>query len=98
MSLLSVIRNEKTIPHGEENNQAAWGIVLWYKDAMPTLTTLEAADRLGVTARRVRALIQAEQLPAEKKGRDYLIDEKDLKLVKNRKAGRPSTKKIKSQK
>lgn len=56
---------------------------------MKTLTTIEAAERLRITARRVRALIQSEQLPAEKKGRDYLIDEKDLKLVKNRKPGRP---------
>lgn len=54
-----------------------------------TLTTSEVAERLGITARRVRALIQAQQLPAEKKGRDYLINEKDLKLVKNRKPGRP---------
>ena len=58
---------------------------------MKTLTTSEAAERLGITARRVRALIQAQQLPAEKKGRDYLINEKDLKLVKNRKPGRPRT-------
>lgn len=57
---------------------------------MKTLTTAEVAKRLGITTRRVRALIQAKQLPAEKKGRDHLIHEKDLKLVKNRKAGRPS--------
>jgi hypothetical protein len=52
-------------------------------------TTEGAADRLNITPRRVRALIQAEQLRAEKKARDYLIEEKDLKLVKNRKPGRP---------
>lgn len=78
----------KTIPQGEYINQAARGIVLWYK-WLVTLTTLEAADSLGITARRVRALIQSGQLPAEKKGRDYLIAEKDLKLVKDRKPGRP---------
>jgi excisionase family DNA binding protein len=54
-----------------------------------TLTTIEAAGRLKVTPRRVRALISAGQLPAEKKGRDYFIDPKDLALVKNRKPGRP---------
>jgi excisionase family DNA binding protein len=57
-----------------------------------TLTTVEAADKLQITARRVRALIQSGKLPAEKKGRDYLIDEKDLRLVKNRKPGRPKNK------
>ncbi len=56
---------------------------------MKTLTTIEAADSLGITPRRVRALIQSGQLPAEKKGRDYLVNEKDLALVKNRKPGRP---------
>jgi len=54
-----------------------------------TLTTNEAADKLEITPRRVRALIQAGHLPAEKKGRDYLIEEKNLKLVKDRKPGRP---------
>jgi excisionase family DNA binding protein len=53
------------------------------------LTTKEAAERLGVTPRRVLAMIQAEQLPAEKFGRDYVIQEKNLKLVENRKVGRP---------
>lgn len=56
---------------------------------MPVLTTIEAADKLGVSSRRVRAMIQARQLPAEKKGRDYLIKESDLAKVKERKAGRP---------
>jgi excisionase family DNA binding protein len=54
-----------------------------------TLTTIEAAERLGITARRVRAMITSGQLPAEKKGRDYFIDSNDLRLVKNRKPGRP---------
>jgi excisionase family DNA binding protein len=56
---------------------------------MTRLTTKEVADLLGITTRRVTALIQAHQLPAEKFGRDYLINPKDLKLVSNRKAGRP---------
>jgi len=53
------------------------------------LTTVEAAQSLGITPRRVRALIASKQLPAEKRGRDYFIDPKDLTLVKNRKPGRP---------
>ncbi|HEX7176697.1 MAG TPA: helix-turn-helix domain-containing protein [Pyrinomonadaceae bacterium] len=56
---------------------------------MNLLTTKEVAERLGVTPRRVLAMIQAEQLPAEKFGRDYMIKEKDLKLVEDRKVGRP---------
>jgi excisionase family DNA binding protein len=56
---------------------------------MTLLTTKEVAERLKVSVRRVHALIEAERLPAQKYGRDYLIDEKDLKLVENRKPGRP---------
>jgi excisionase family DNA binding protein len=47
------------------------------------------AERLGVTPQRVRALVRAGRLPAEKFGRDLLIHEEDLKLVKDRKPGRP---------
>ena len=54
------------------------------------LTTLEAAERLGVTAGRVRQMIVDGQLPAMKMGRDNFIKESDLKLVENRKVGRPS--------
>lgn len=56
---------------------------------MNLLTTREAAERLGVTITRVQQLILAERLPAEKKGRDYFINEDDLKLVEDRKPGRP---------
>jgi excisionase family DNA binding protein len=59
---------------------------------MNLLTTQEAAKQLGVSRRRVLALIQAERLPATKFGRDYMIREKDLKLVEDRKVGRPATK------
>jgi excisionase family DNA binding protein len=61
---------------------------------MGLLTTKEAADSLGVSERRVRALITDKRLPAEKKGRDYLINEKDLKLVRDRKPGRPFAKSL----
>lgn len=53
------------------------------------LTTQEAAERLGVTAIRVRQLIADGRLPAEKFGRDYMIKEEDLRLVEDRKPGRP---------
>lgn len=54
-----------------------------------TLTTKEAAARLGVSAARVRQLVLAGNLPAEKFGRDLMIKETDLKLVEERPMGRP---------
>jgi excisionase family DNA binding protein len=56
---------------------------------MSMLTTAQAAQKLGISSRRVLALIQAERLPAEPFGPTYMIREKDLALVKNRKPGRP---------
>ncbi len=53
------------------------------------LTTKEVAERLGVTQARVRALIQSGRLPSQQFGRDHLIKESDLKLVEDRKPGRP---------
>lgn len=53
------------------------------------LTTKEVAEKLGVSVLRVQQLIWGERLPAEKIGRDYVIKEEDLKLVSNRKPGRP---------
>lgn len=57
---------------------------------MKILTTKEAAERLGVTVRRVSALIEAGRLPAARFGRAYMIKESDLKLVEDRSPGRPS--------
>lgn len=53
------------------------------------LTTPQVAERLGVTVRRVQALIKDGRLPSQQFGRDHLIKESDLKLVENRKPGRP---------
>lgn len=53
------------------------------------LTTSEVAARLKVSLRRVRQLIEEGRLPSEQFGRDHLIKESDLKLVENRKVGRP---------
>lgn len=57
---------------------------------MNLLTTKDAAERLGVSVGRVYQFISEGRLPAKKVGRDYLIAEKDLKLVKDRKPGRPA--------
>lgn len=53
------------------------------------LTTQQVAEKLGVTAGRVRQMIVDGQLPATKMGRDNFIKEADLKLVEGRKVGRP---------
>ncbi|MBS1796782.1 MAG: helix-turn-helix domain-containing protein [Acidobacteria bacterium] len=49
-----------------------------------------AANKLGVSLRRVQALITSGKLPAQKIGNSYVIKEKDLELVRVRIAGRPS--------
>ena len=59
------------------------------------LTTREVAERLNVSLRRVRALIESGKLPSEQYGRDHLIKESDLELVKDRKPGRPAKEKSK---
>ncbi len=59
---------------------------------MNFLTTKEAAGRLGVTTVRVCAMITAGRLPAQRFGRAYMIKEADLKLVQDRKPGRPAQK------
>jgi excisionase family DNA binding protein len=60
---------------------------------MDFITTQEAAELLGVTVRRIQAMITAGRLPAERVGTGrrsvFLIARADLKLVKNRKPGRP---------
>ena len=53
------------------------------------LTTKQVADILGVTVGRVQQMVADGQLPAMKIGRDNFIKETDLKLVKERKVGRP---------
>jgi len=56
---------------------------------MATINTIIAAKALGVTPRRVLALIQSGRLPARKLGRDWIISDRDLKKVMVRKPGRP---------
>jgi excisionase family DNA binding protein len=56
---------------------------------MKILNTKQAAKILGINASRVRQLILSGRLPAQKLGRDWIIQEKDLKKVSHRKPGRP---------
>jgi excisionase family DNA binding protein len=56
------------------------------------ISTKEAAERLGITSARVQQLIWKGRLPATQVGRAYIIREEDLKLVTDRKPGRPSQK------
>lgn len=62
-------------------------------DKIDLLTTSEVAALLGVTRRRVVALIASGRLPAVTAGSGerpiYFVAREDLKLVKNRKTGRP---------
>ncbi len=53
------------------------------------LTTEETATRLEVTPARVRQMIIAGRLPAQRFGRSHMILESDLALVAGRTAGRP---------
>jgi excisionase family DNA binding protein len=59
---------------------------------MSLISTKQAAQRLGISMLRVQQLIRADRLPAYKIGRDYVIDEEDLKRVAIRKVGRPPKK------
>ena len=54
------------------------------------ISSKEAAEKLGVSIRRVQALITSGRLPAQKIGNSYVVQEKNLELVRERKAGRPS--------
>jgi excisionase family DNA binding protein len=56
---------------------------------MGLITTAQAAERLGISVRRVQELISTQRLPAQQFGRTYVVDEEDLKLVENRIVGRP---------
>ncbi len=57
---------------------------------MSLIGTKEASERLKVSQQRIQALIKNGQLPAEKVGRDWLINDKDLEKIAERKPGRPA--------
>ncbi len=56
---------------------------------MDELTAQQVAERLGVSVRRVQAMIKDGRLPASRFGRALVIRESDLALVADRKTGRP---------
>lgn len=56
------------------------------------LTTKQVAERLGISPRRVRALITTGRLKAKKIGRDYLIDTRQLDKFTPLPPGRPAGK------
>ncbi len=56
---------------------------------MERLTTKQASEILGVSQRRVIALIEQGKLKADKFAGVYAIAQKDLETVRNRKNGRP---------
>jgi excisionase family DNA binding protein len=62
------------------------------KALLNVLNTTEAAERLGVSSRRGRALIAEGNLTAHRIGREYGIEEKDLSKVSVYRSGRPSKK------
>lgn len=53
------------------------------------LTTKQAAERLGLSEQRIRALIGNGRLKAESFGRSHVIREKDLASLVIAKRGRP---------
>ncbi len=61
---------------------------------MKKLTAKQAAEKLGVNDSRIRQLISSGKLQAEKYGNLWLIEEKDLESVQDRKpTGRPAKEK-----
>ncbi len=56
---------------------------------MAILTSAQAAERLGVSVRRIQQLVKDGRLPADLFGGSLMIKEEDLKLVEDRKVGRP---------
>ncbi len=58
------------------------------------LTTKEVAERLAVSVGRIQQLIAEGRLPATKIGQTNLVKESDLKLVQDRKTGRPPKVKV----
>ncbi|MCD9186700.1 MAG: helix-turn-helix domain-containing protein [Pyrinomonadaceae bacterium] len=62
---------------------------------MNLLSVKDAAEKLGVSDRRIRAMIKEEKIKAVQVGSGYVIEESELEKVKvYKKAGRPPKSKI----
>lgn len=48
------------------------------------ITTIEFAEKVDLTAPRIRQLIMLGIIEAEKFGRDYMIDEAYIEIIKSR--------------
>jgi excisionase family DNA binding protein len=59
-------------------------------DGEQFITTSEAAERVGVSPRRIRQFIIEGRLRARKRGRDHVIDVRDLASLVRRPTGRPA--------
>ncbi len=66
--------------------------MIYYWRVKNLISSKEAAEKLGLSLRRVQALITDGRLPAQKIGNSYVVNEKDLELVRERTPGRPSAK------
>ena len=63
---------------------------------MGRITTIEFAERVSLTYGRIHQLIQSGDIEAEKIGRDYVINEKFVDIIRNRpeKRGRKPKNKV----
>lgn len=52
-------------------------------------TTDDCARILGLSRNRILQMIEREELPAYKMGKQWIVREDDLKALKRRKVGRP---------
>jgi len=51
------------------------------------MTTLQAAERLGVSRQEVQRLITAGRLKAEKIGRDWIVDKRSIAAYERNRRG-----------
>lgn len=70
-------------------------MILFVSKEIKLLSVAEVAERLGVTRARVNQFINEQRLPAQRIGRSFVINEQDLKLIQDRKVGRPLKRKSK---
>lgn len=56
---------------------------------MRLISTAEIAKRLKISQRRVQAFIEEGRLPAQRVGQTWVVDEGHLKVLRDRRSGRP---------